>query len=115
MVIKESFRLVATDLDVLAAPSRLAAIPANGLLMIEASAIDASVTNFGSLTLQLPDGDVPFENLLIPANGLSTAGDVMNEDTQLTISMQVRQGGHVGLAYTETGATNVLLYVTLTF
>ncbi len=115
MLIKESFLLVASDADVLAAPSRLAAIPRRGVLTIEASTTDFTSVNFGQLTLQLPEGDIPFENLHIPANGLSTANLVMDSDTELLMTMDVNQGGHVLLAYTETGATNALIIVTLSF
>ncbi len=113
-IIKESFRLSATTADVLAAPSRLAAIPKNGILTIEASASVSNGTNRGQMTLQLPNGDVPFEDLLIPANGFSTE-DIMHSDTELLIVLAVAQGGHVGLLYTEIGALSVLMYVSLTF
>ncbi len=116
MVIKESFLLAADSADVLAAPSRLAAIPRAGMLLIEASATDCDATNFGRLTLQPPEGDIPFENLHIPMSGLSTTDAVLDKDTQLTILLQVAQGGHVGLQYDETGTvTLVIIMVTLTF
>ncbi len=116
MLIKESFLLAADDADVLAAPSRLAAIPRNGRLTIEATCTDCDATNFGRLTLQLPEGDIPFEDLHIPANGLSTADAVMDERTKLIVTMQVAQGGHVGLAYDETGTVALcLIIVTLSF
>ncbi len=116
MLIKESFLLAASDADVLAAPSRLAAIPRNGILSIQASTTDCDATNFGQLTLQLPEGDIPFEDLHIPANGISTADAVLDSDTQLFVTMQVMQGGHVGLAYTESGTVALcLIYVTLNF
>ncbi len=116
MVIKESFLLVADTTDILAAPSRLAAIPKNGVLTIEASATECNATNFGRLTLQLPDGDIPFQDLHIPANGSSLLDGVLDTRTQLTVTMVVGQGGHVGLNYDETAAVVlVLLFVTLTF
>jgi len=116
MIIKESFLLAADNADVLAAPSRLAAIPANGQLTIEASATDCDAINFAQLTLQLPGGDIPFENLHIPANGFSTADGVLHTDTQLSVTMLVPQGGHVGLNYNENGTvTLTLIYITLVF
>lgn len=116
MLIKESFLLTADNNDILAAPSRLAAIPANGVLTIEASATDCDAINFALLTLQLPEGDIPFENLHVPANGLSTADSVMDSDTQMLVTMAVARGGHVGLAYDENGTVAILLViVTLVF
>ena len=38
MIIKESFSLTVSNADILSAPSRLAAIPANGVLTLEMSA-----------------------------------------------------------------------------
>lgn len=114
-LIKESFFLQATDADVLSAPSRLAAIPASGLLSIEATTILSDGINLGRLTLQLPDGDVPFEDFTIPANGFNITQSVMHSDTQLVFQFQVGQGGHVLLAYEEIGGTETLIYVTLAF
>jgi len=113
MIIKESFLLAADNTDVLAAPSRLAAIPRNGMLTIEAAATDCDATNHPLLTLTLPEGDIPFQDLHVPANGLSTTDAVMDSDTQLLFSMRVQQGGHVLLAYDEVG-TVALLYLIIT-
>ncbi len=116
MLIKESYVLTAANADILAAPSRLAAIPRNGVLTIEASTTDSDATNFGRLTLTLPEGDIPFQDLIIPANGLSTADSVMDTDTQLVFTLEVMQGGHVILAYAEDGTVPLtLIYITLSF
>lgn len=103
MVIKESFSLTATNNDVLSAPSRLSALPSDGLLTLEIAATDADATNYGTVTLQLPDGDIPFEDLLVPYNGYSTADQTVHDDTELMVQMEVQQGGHVLLSYTENG------------
>lgn len=112
MIIKETYMLAASDTDVLAAPSRLAALPGDGVMTIEVSATDCDASNYGSLTLQLPDGEVPFENLIIPANGYSTADSVLHDDTAVQVQMEVSQGGHVSLAYSETG-TVALAYISV--
>jgi len=115
MIIKESFLLIVDNADILAAPSRLAALPSNGILTIEACSTDLDSTNFGLLTLQLPDGVIPFENLHIPMGGL-TADALLDIDTKLLVTMPVQQGGHVGLAYDENGNVSaVLIVVTLSF
>lgn len=119
MVIKESFLLVVTDADILAAPSRLAAIPSAGVMTIEASSTDCTATNYGTLTLQLPGGDTPFEDLHIPASYIDDPGQgnaVLNTHTELKFIFNVAAGGHVGLAYTETGnVTSCIIMVTLNF
>ncbi len=114
-MIKESFLLLASNADILAAPSRLAAIPHNGTLLLEISALVRNATNSGQITLQLPGGEVPFEDLDIPANGFTVNDDVMHSLTELSFSFSVSAGGHVLFSYVETGANSVLVYATLTF
>ncbi len=114
-IIKESFLLIGSNADILAAPSRLAAIPQPGILTIEASIEEAGAVNFGTITLQLPGGEIPFEDLLVPFNGFSATDAVMHIDTQLTFRIPVAQGGHVLYQYTEGGATSFLTIVTLEF
>lgn len=116
-MIRESFRLSASNTDILAAPSRLSAIPYNGTLTLEVSALECNGSNRNSITLQTPDGDVPFEDLLVPAGSVDgTVGteDVLNSDTQLTFSFPARQGGHFLLSTTETGANILFIHATLT-
>ncbi len=115
-MIKESFLLTATDADILAAPSRLAAIPRDGILTIEVASSDCDNTNQGQLTLQLPDGIIPFEDLIIPASRSAPVDAVMDIDTKFIVTVPVAQGGHVGLAYLEVGTVGIFfLHVTLTF
>lgn len=114
-IIKESFRLGASNADILAAPSRLAAIPQPGVLTIEVSSLLANATNRGSITLQLPGGEIPFEDLDVPANGFSTLDDVLHSDTAFAFRIPVAQGGHVLYQYTETGANICYTVVTLEF
>lgn len=113
-IIKESFQLVTSNADILAAPSRLAAIPANGVLTIEVSANTSDVTNFGTITLQLPNGEIPFEDLIVPFNAISS-DDVLDSNTQLTFAFPVSQGGHVLLSYIEAGTVVMFFHVTLEF
>lgn len=116
MLIKEMYQLATSDTDILAAPSRLAAIPQDGVMTIEASSTDCDTANNGVLTLQLPDGFIPFENLLVPQNGFSTADTVIHDDTAFQVAFEVEQGGHVLLSYTETGTVALFVVsVTLEF
>ena len=114
-LIRESFALVASDADILAAPSRLAAIPANGVLTVEISATDNDGVNFGQLTVQLPGGDIPLQLVQIPFSGSSTEG-MLDSNTELVVVMQVPQGGHVILQYVENGTVvQAFLHVSLQF
>ncbi len=115
MVIKESFFLEASTADILAAPSRLNAIPRNGTLTIEMTASTLTAANQALVTLQTPDGDTPFEDLMI-GFGQSSASAGLDTRTETVVKMQVAQGGHVLLSYTEVGTVAFLfIHVTLTF
>lgn len=102
-IIVETYALAADNTDILAAPSRLAAMPADGTLTIEMSATEANGTNYGQVSIQLPDGSNPLDTVTLPANGLSTADGVINDDTSLNLVVEVEKGGHVLVAYDETG------------
>lgn len=115
-VIVETFALSADNTDILAAPSRLAAMPSDGTLIIEMSATEANGTNYGKVTIQLPDGSVPIDDQVLPANGMSTADGLIHDETALTLTAQVEQGGHVTVAYDETGTVaEAFFIVTLQF
>lgn len=114
-IIKESFLLVADNADILAAPSRLAAIPSAGILTLEMAATQCSATNFGLVTLQLPEGDIPFEDLHVPFSG-TTSEAALNNEFMLVIQLEVAAGGHVLLSYDENGTVAVfLMHATLSF
>lgn len=114
MIIKESYQLTATNTDILAAPSRLSAIPRAGVLTAEFSATDADSTNFFTITCQTPEGDTPFEDLIVPYNGYSTE-KVLHRDTQLTFSFSAAQGGHFLFSATENGTGTLFIIFTLQF
>jgi hypothetical protein len=85
-------------------------------MTVEISSTDCDATNYGALTLQMPDGEVPFEDLIIGQNGYSTADAVIHDDTAIQVQLEVGQGGHVTLSYAENGTVAaVLIYVTLEF
>ncbi len=114
-LIKESFLLAADNADIFAAPSRLAAIPSDGVLSLEMSASQCSPTNHALVTLQLPGGDIPFENLHIPFSG-NTTEQTMDNDLEMLIQVEVKAGGHVLLSYDEVGTVATMLVIaTLTF
>lgn len=109
-MIVEVFHLAATDADVLAAPSRLSAIPYGGQLVIEFQSNLNDATNFWTVTIQLPDGSTPLEAQRIPAG--ATAGAI-NRDDKYTVSFPATQGGHFGISCTEAGTALLSVRATL--
>lgn len=114
--ITESFLLIASATDILKAPARLAAIPYDGILTIEACADKCTNTNNVSLTIRTPDGDVPMENEIIGASGYAGADDdlVMHDDTEFMMQLPAGQGGHFSIDVTEKGTAHCLIRATLT-
>jgi len=110
-VIVETYLLSATDTDVLAAPSRLAAIPYNGTLIMEFQAADNDGTNRFDLTIQLPDGSTPCDTVAVP-KGVTTGA--WNDNDKYTIAFAVLKGGHVLVDLTETGTSTCYARFTLT-
>ncbi len=109
-MIVEMFRLAATDLDVLAAPSRLSSMPYNGTLILEMQAQQSDGTNQFTVTVQLPDGDVPMNAVIIPDGATDGA---MNADDKYVIGFPVVQGGHVLVQATEAGTAILMIRATL--
>lgn len=103
-MIVETFQLTATNTDVLAAPSRLSAIPYNGQLIIELQSSVNDATNYWQVGLQLPDGTQPMEDFR-PPKGVTSGG--VNEQDKYLISVPASAGGHILLTATENG-TGVL-------
>lgn len=110
-MIAETYHLTASDTDVIAAPSRLAAIPYNGVLVIEMQATTWDASNYWSITIQLPDGSTPLD-AFNPPEGVTDGGLNMND--KYTVSFPVSQGGHITIDCTETGTSELFIRCTLT-
>lgn len=110
-MIAETYELVASNTDVLAAPSRLAALPYAGVLVIEMQASTWDAANFWSVTIQLPDGSTPLDGFNPPDGATPGA---LNMDDKYTVSFPVTQGGHITIDCTETGTSLLYLRCTLT-
>lgn len=102
-MILESFLITGTDTDVLNG-GRLNSIPYSGTLTLQFLADLADAANFYSLTVQLPNGDVPIDSQLVPASS-SGADGVLDDRELLQVSFRATQGGHYTISLTETGAT----------
>jgi len=100
-MIYESAVLAATDADVLNG-TRLNAIPYNGVLTMDFQASLADATNNWVLTIQLPNGDVPLDSQIVPADNPALGG-VLDERTLLRLSFPATQGGHFSVSLTESG------------
>ncbi len=114
-LIQEVYRLNASNTDILAAPSRLSSIPRGGVLTLEYSASISNGSNFFTITAQTPEGDVPFESLLVPFNGYSATDEVLHTDTRLRYQFTASQGGHFLLSAEETGSSILYLLASLVF
>ena len=110
-MIVETYLLTATNNDVLAAgTSRLASIPYNGRLILEMQCNSNDGTNNFQCTIQLPDGETPLEDVLVPTG---PSGGALNADDKYTVAFDVSQGGHVTVQMTENGTAIAFLRATL--
>lgn len=102
-MIYESALIAATNTDLLSG-GRLNAIPYGGTLTLQFLADLGDASNFYSLTIQLPSGEVPVDGQIVPA---SASGVDMDLDSRqlLQFSFAAGQGGHFTVSLTETGTT----------
>jgi len=100
-MIYESAVIVATNTDVLNG-TRLNAIPYNGTLTLDFQASLADATNNWLLTIQMPNGDVPVDSQIVPADNPALGG-VLDERTLLRFTFPATQGGHFTVSLTEAG------------
>lgn len=100
-MILESGIVTASNTDLLGT-GRLNAIPYNGTLTLDVLANLNDGTNGYTLTIQLPNGDVPVDAQAVPGSNPSLAG-VLDERQLLRIAFPAPQGGHVTIALTEAG------------
>jgi len=102
-MIWESSLVAATNVDLLSA-GRLNAIPYDGTLTLRFLADLGDASNFYTLTIQLPNGQVPVDAQVVPASGAGV-DMLMDERELLQFSFQAGQGGHFTVSLTETGTT----------
>lgn len=110
-MIQETSLLAATNADVLSA-GRLNALPYNGQLVLEFLASLADATNFWTLTIALPGGDVPVDAQLVPGANPTIAG-VLDERQLVRYSFPATQGGHFTVTLTEAGTALCTFRATL--
>ncbi len=107
----ETFHVAATNTDLLSA-GRLNAIPYNGILRLQFLSDLGGATNFYTLTLQLPNGDVPVDSQQVPASG-SGLDMVLDERELWQLTYRATQGGHFVVSLTESGTATCAVRIGL--
>lgn len=91
----------ATNTDILSG-TRLNAIPYGGVLTLDFACQLNDATNSFSVTVQLPNGDVPVDSQRVPAVNPALAG-VLDERMLMRVTFPATIGGHFNISLTETG------------
>ncbi len=103
---------LATNADILQG-TRLQTVPAGGILTFELQAENNSAAANYTVSVQMPNGDTPLNNVLVPGCNPALPG-VIDERQNLTISFPISQGGHCVFSATEVGTTSLSWRVTYT-
>jgi hypothetical protein len=103
---------IASNTDILQG-TRLQTVPAGGILTFELQALNNTPTANFAVSIQMPNGDTPLNNTVIPASGRGVAG-VIDERENLTVSFPISQGGHCVFSCVETGSNQLSWRVTYT-
>jgi hypothetical protein len=101
-----------TNADILQG-TRLQTVPAGGILTFELQSAESSASNNFAVSVQMPNGDTPLNNVRVPACNPAADG-VIDERQNLTVSFPIMQGGHCVFSATETGTTTISWRVTYT-
>ncbi len=110
----ESFLVSATNTDLLST-GRLNSIPFRGILVLRfQSDLGTAAANY-SLTLQLPNGDVPVDAQQVPAGQGAAVIGVLDTRTLLEFRYPIENtGGHFVVSLTETGTAVCFVEAILT-
>ena len=103
---------LASNSDILQG-TRLQTVPAGGVLTFELQANENSATNNYAVSVQMPNGDTPLNNVRIPGTNPAIEG-VIDERQNLTVSFPIMQGGHCVFSATESGSCDLTWRVTYT-
>jgi len=102
----------ATNTDILQG-TRLQTVPAGGVLTFELQASTGTSSSNFAVSIQMPNGDTPLNNVMVPGCNPSLAG-VIDERQNLTVSFPIMQGGHCVFSAAETGTSVLTWRVTYT-
>jgi hypothetical protein len=93
--------------------TRLQTVPAGGILTFELQAQNNDSSQNFTVSVQMPNGDTPLNSVRVPACNPS-AGGVIDERQNLTVSFPIMQGGHCVFSAAETGSSSMSWRVTYT-
>ncbi len=93
--------------------TRLQTVPAGGVLTFELQAQANSDSHNFAVSVQMPNGDTPLNNVRVPGCNPALDG-VIDERQNLTVSFPIMQGGHCVFSCTETGGSTLAWRVTYT-
>jgi len=102
----------ASNTDILQG-TRLQTVPAGGVLTFELQARVADDSNNFTVSVQMPNGDTPLNNVQVPGCNPALSG-VIDERQNLTVSFPIMQGGHCVFSCVETGSSDLAWRVTYT-
>jgi len=102
----------ASNTDILQG-TRLQTVPAGGFLTFEMQSGENSPTNNCAVSIQMPNGDTPLNNVRIPGTNPAVSG-IIDDRQKLMITLPIAQGGHTVFSVTETGAVDFTWRVTYT-
>ena len=89
-------------------------MPAGGLLTFELQASDNDATNNFTVSVQMPGGDTPMNDVRIPCGNTADLAGVIDERTDLQATFPIAQGGHAVFSCSETGDAELTWRVTYT-
>ncbi len=102
----------ATNTDILQG-TRLQTVPAGGIMTFELQSRLATSSNNFVVSIQMPNGDTPLNNVLVPGCNPALEG-VIDERQNLTVSFPIMQGGHCVFSSSVNGASNLAWRITYT-
>jgi len=105
-----SSRELTTNTDILQG-TRLQTVPQGGYLTFELQATANSSVNFYNVSIQMPNGDTPLNDVRVPSGATS---DGLNNNDKMQITLPVAQGGHTVFSCAETGDASLTWRVTYT-
>lgn len=100
-MIYESGIEAATNADILSG-TRLNAMPRNGMLTLDFQCQFNDATNFFTVTIQMPNGDVPVDTQVVTGTNPALAG-ILDERQLTRFVFPATIGGHFNISLTENG------------
>lgn len=100
----------ASNTDILSG-TRLQTVPAGGFLTFEMQATFNDALNHVAVSIQMPNGDTPLNNVRVPGTAAGENG-IIDDRHKMMITLPIQQGGHTVFSSSETGGSNFTWRVT---